>query len=210
MADEYYVPFLDRAEDEFVEKKSRFIGRAYRVETEEEAQSILDELRKKYWDASHNVYAYSLLGGTTRCSDDGEPSGTAGRPTLEVITREGITNVLVVVTRYFGGTLLGAGGLIRAYAHSAKIALDAAGVAAMRRVVNYSIRVDYTFFERIKLEVEAAGGEVTNVEYADAVMLELWIPDGGEAEFERRMTELTAGRLQPKPCGEARRAVRIR
>lgn len=210
MADEYYVPFLESAEDEFVEKKSRFIGRAYRVQTEAEAQSILDELRKKYWDASHNVYAYSLCGGITRCSDDGEPSGTAGRPTLEVITREGITNVLVVVTRYFGGILLGAGGLVRAYAHSAKIALDAAGVAAMRKTIDYTLRVDYTFFEQVKLEVEAAGGGITNTDYAEAVTLDLWIPDGGEAAFEQRITELTAGRVQPRPSGEGRQFVRIK
>ena len=210
MSEDYLVPFLEQAEDEFVEKKSRFIGRMWRIESEAEAQKIIEEMRKKYWDASHNVYAWSLLGGVTRCSDDGEPSGTAGRPVLEVLTRENVTNCLCVVTRYFGGVLLGAGGLIRAYAHGAKIALDAAGIAAMKKVSVYSTRVDYTFFERMKLEVEAAGGGVDHIEYSDAVTLEYWIPGGEEENFRLRVVELTAGRVEPAPSGERRRAVRVR
>ncbi len=210
MSDEYLVPFLEHAEDEFIEKRSRFIGRLWRVESEAEAQEIIAETKKKFWDASHNVSAWSLAGGVTRCSDDGEPSGTAGRPVLEVLTREGVTNCLCIVTRYFGGILLGAGGLIRAYAHGAKIALDAAGVAAMKKVSVYSTRVDYTFFERMRLEIEAAGGGLDGTEYADAVTMDYWIPGGEEEKFRLRAVELTAGAVDPRPCGERRRAVRIR
>lgn len=209
MTDDYFVPFSEYAEDEFVEKKSRFIGRMWRIESEAEAQEILEQIRKKYWDATHNCYAWSLLGGVTRCSDDGEPSGTAGRPMLEVLTREGVTNCLCVVTRYFGGVLLGAGGLIRAYAHGAKVALDAAGVAAMKRVSLYNTRFDYSLFERMKLEVEAAGGGVDAVDYSDAVTMDYWIPGGGEEEFSRRIVELSAGKVEPMPSGERRRAVRV-
>lgn len=207
---DYFVPFEPFAEAEFVEKKSRFIGRMWRIETEADAQRIIEETKKKYWDATHNCSAWSLLGGQTRCSDDGEPSGTAGRPMLEVLTREGVTNCLCIVTRYFGGILLGAGGLIRAYAHGAKIAIDAAGIAAMKSTSVYRTRFDYALFERMKLEVEAAGGGVDAVDYSDAVEMEYWIPGGAEEEFVRRVVELSAGRVEPTPCGERRRAVRIK
>ena len=122
---EYFVPASD-ASAEFIERKSRFIGTIWKVETEEEALAHIKEMNEKHRDATHNVYAYIIKeNNIMRYSDNGEPQGTAGMPTLEVLRREGITNVLCVVTRYFGGILLGAGGLVRAYAHSAKIALTA-------------------------------------------------------------------------------------
>ena len=124
---EYRVPTKD-AEAEFVERRSRFIGHLFLTETEEEALARIKQMREKYWDATHNVYAYIIKDGATRFSDDGEPGGTAGMPVLQVLQREEMYNVTCVVTRYFGGILLGAGGLVRAYAHSAKIALDAAGL----------------------------------------------------------------------------------
>ena len=128
----YYVP-VDAGEAEFTEKRSRFLGHVRRVETEAEARTFLDEMRKKYYDARHNCWCYVLReGGVVRYGDDGEPQGTAGQPMLNVFQREGVENVVCVVTRYFGGVLLGAGGLTRAYAKSAKDALDAAGKARMR------------------------------------------------------------------------------
>ena len=122
----YYVP-VDAGEAEFTEKRSHFLGHVRRVETEAEARAFLDEMRKKYYDARHNCWCYVLHeGGVVRYGDDGEPQGTAGQPMLNVFQREGVENVVCVVTRYFGGVLLGAGGLTRAYAKSAKDALDAA------------------------------------------------------------------------------------
>ena len=121
-----------RASDEFVEKKSRFIGHICPVTMQQEALDFIQSLKTKYWDATHNVYAYVLRDGQIRrYSDDGEPQGTAGIPTLDVLLKEGLTDCCVVVTRYFGGTLLGAGGLVRAYSHACKLAVDAGGVVTM-------------------------------------------------------------------------------
>ena len=127
---EYIVPYQD-AESEFTEKRSRFITHLYKVETEAEARARIEEMKKKYYDARHNCWCYLLGGSVVRYSDDGEPQGTAGQPMLAVFQREHVTNVLCVVTRYFGGILLGAGGLTRAYSKSARDALAAAGVAAL-------------------------------------------------------------------------------
>ena len=124
----YYVP-VDAGEAEFTEKRSRFLGHVRRVETEAEARAFLDEMRKKYYDARHNCWCFDLHDGTVRYGDDGEPQGTAGQPMLNVFQREGVENVVCIVTRYFGGILLGAGGLTRAYAKAAKDALDKAGKA---------------------------------------------------------------------------------
>ena len=126
---EYYVPTVP-SETEFVEKRSRFIGRVKPVETEEEARAFVEEVRRRHHDARHNCWCYLLReGNVLRYSDDGEPQGTAGQPMLGVFEKEGVTNLVCVVTRYFGGVLLGAGGLVRAYTRSAKDALDAAGVS---------------------------------------------------------------------------------
>ena len=135
--DEYLIPTKD-SEAEFVEKRSRFIGRIWHTETEDEALACIKKMREQHWDATHNVYAYIIKDGPTRFSDDGEPGGTAGMPTLQVLQREGLYNVCCVVTRYFGGILLGAGGLVRAYAKGAKIAVDAAG-KSMKRVWDVQI-----------------------------------------------------------------------
>ena len=121
-----YTTILDRAEDEFVERKSRFIGAIAPVETEEEALDFIAQIKHQHRDATHNTYAYVLKNGVKRYSDDGEPQGTAGVPMLDCLEKEGLVDVAVVVTRYFGGILLGAGGLVRAYSHGAKIAVDAA------------------------------------------------------------------------------------
>ena len=128
-----YKTVLQEAQDDFVEKRSRFIGYVRPVSTEAEALAFIAEKKSKHWDASHNVYAYILRdGGVMRYSDDGEPQGTAGIPVLDVLQKSGVTDVVVVATRYFGGILLGGGGLVRAYSHTASIALQAAGIVTMR------------------------------------------------------------------------------
>ena len=208
MTAEYLVPFA-AGEAEYIEKRSRFIGRVIPVESEAAAQEILAEIRKEHWDASHNVYAYSIRGGATRFSDDGEPSGTAGRPVLEVFTREEITNYICIVTRYFGGVLLGAGGLVRAYAHSAKLALAAAGIAAMRPVAVFDFNIDYPLFERVKLEIAAADGTIENTEYGADVHINAFMPRENAAGFSLRMTEISVGALRPEPVAERFLPVRL-
>ena len=150
--DEYLVP-TDFGEDEFIEKKSRFIGRLWPVETEEAALEKIQEMKKKHYDATHNCWAYIIRDGAVRFSDDGEPGGTAGMPMLQVLQREGLFNCVCVVTRYFGGILLGAGGLVRAYTKGAKIAVDAAGKSMKRVWTVLYLPIPYTYYERVKLLV---------------------------------------------------------
>ena len=152
---EYYIP-AGAGEAEFTEKRSSFLGHVRMVGTEDEAKAFIAEMKKKYHDARHNCWCYIIRGGAVRYSDDGEPQGTAGIPMLEVLKREGIENVVCVVTRYFGGVLLGAGGLLRAYTKSAKDALDAAGVSVVRRWVRAEVPCTYSLLERIKLECTAS------------------------------------------------------
>ena len=203
----YRVPF-ENGESEFVEKRSRFISHIWRVETEAEARSHIEEMKKRYYDARHNCWCYLLKeGGVVRYSDDGEPQGTAGQPMLNVFQRETITNVCCVVTRYFGGVLLGAGGLVRAYTQSAKDALDAAGISVVRRWVEVTVPCPYSFFERLRLEVEAVGGVLGETEYAAEVTVHALLPEGAVEAFSARVTELTAGGSACTVSGEAFKAV---
>lgn len=191
---EYLVPTKD-ADAEFVERRSRFIGHIFRTEKEEEALARLKQMRETYWDATHNVYAYIIRDGATRFSDDGEPGGTAGMPVLQVLQREGLFNVTCVVTRYFGGILLGAGGLVRAYAHSTKIALEAAGKSIKRVWTNVYLPCPYSWFERIKLEVAAFGGIVKSTDFGADVSFELLLPEAQTEPFLARVTDLSAGTI---------------
>ena len=149
---EYLIPTRP-SKTEFTEKRSTFIGHVWPVETEEEARARVEEMKKKYHDARHNCWCYRLKDGPVRYSDDGEPQGTAGQPMLGVFQKEEVTNVCCVVTRYFGGVLLGAGGLVRAYTRSAKDALDAAGISAVRRWVSMEVPCTYARFEEARREV---------------------------------------------------------
>ena len=206
---EYYIP-TEAAEAELVEKRSRFIGQVKPVETEEEARAFVEQVKKKHYDARHNCWCYRLRdGGVERYSDDGEPQGTAGQPMLNVFQREEVTNVVCVVTRYFGGVLLGAGGLVRAYTQSAKDALDAAGVSVVRRWVQAAVPCPYSFFDRVKLEVEAHGGVLGETEYAADVTVHALLPEGQVEAFSARMTELTAGGTEVQILGEAFKAVPV-
>lgn len=192
---EYLIPTKD-ADAEFVEKRSRFIGHIFHTETEEEALACLKKMREKYWDATHNVYAYIIKDGATRFSDDGEPGGTAGMPVLQVLQREGIFNVTCVVTRYFGGILLGAGGLVRAYAHSAKIALDAAGRSMKRVWTGVYLPCPYSWFERIKLEIAAFGGIIQKSDFGMDVEFELLLPEAQVQPFLARVFDISAGTIE--------------
>ena len=157
---EYYIP-TRAAESEFVEKRSRFIGYIKPVETEAEARAFVEKIKKRHYDARHNCWCYLLReGGVVRYSDDGEPQGTAGQPMLGVFEKEGITDLVCVVTRYFGGILLGTGGLLRAYTKGAKDALDAAGVSVVRRWVRQLVPCTYSLYERLKQETERFGAVI--------------------------------------------------
>ena len=191
----YLVPTKD-ADAEFVERRSRFIGHIFRTETEEEALACLKRMRENYWDATHNVYAYIIRDGATRFSDDGEPGGTAGMPVLQVLQREEIFNVTCVVTRYFGGILLGAGGLVRAYAHSAKIALDAAGRSVKQVWTKVYLPCPYSWFERIKLEVAAFGGVIENTDFGADVSFYLLLPEAQVQPFLDRVLDASAGTIE--------------
>ena len=204
---EYFVP-TGNSETEFVEKRSRFIGHVWLVESEEEARAHIEQMKKKYHDARHNCWCYRLKDGNVeRYSDDGEPQGTAGQPMLGVFQKEGVTNVCCVVTRYFGGILLGAGGLVRAYTQSAKDALDVAGISVVRRWVEVTAICPYSLFERMKLEVDAVGGVLGEVEYAADVTVHALLPENMVEDFSARVIELTAGAAEAEVVGEAFKAV---
>ena len=205
---EYRVPTKD-AEAEFVEKRSKFIGHLFLTETEEEALACIKQMREKYWDATHNVYAYIIRDGATRFSDDGEPGGTAGMPVLQVLQREEMYNVTCVVTRYFGGILLGAGGLVRAYAHSAKIALDAAGRSMKWVWTSLYMPCPYSWFERIKLEVVTFGGMVRNVDFGMDVEFDILLPDAQVQPFLDRVFDISSGTIEGMITGSEYRAFPI-
>ena len=203
--EEYLVPTAF-GEDEFVEKKSRFIGRIWPVETEEEALEKIQQMKKQHYDATHNCWAYILHGGAVRFSDDGEPGGTAGMPMLQVLQREGLNNCVCVVTRYFGGILLGAGGLVRAYTKGAKIAVDAAGKSMKRVWTVLYVPCPYNFYERVRLEAAAFGGIVRQTEFGAEVELELLFPEQQVSAFLEKLTDMTAGTVEAMETGKEYRA----
>ncbi len=206
---EYFVP-AGSGEAEFVEKRSSFLGHVRFVETEDAAREFITEMKKKHYDARHNCWCYIIRGGAVRYSDDGEPQGTAGLPMLEVFKREGVENVVCVVTRYFGGVLLGTGGLLRAYTKSAKDALDAAGIAAVRRWVKLEAACTYSLLERMKTECLALDGVVSDVEYGADVRMTLLLPEAKAEAFQARVTELSAGQSSAKAVGEELMPVRVK
>ena len=209
MSDDYLTPAA-YGEAEFIEKRSRFIGRVWPVETEAEALEHLKEIRAKHWDATHNVYAYILReGGTMRYSDDGEPQGTSGMPTLTVFRAKEIQNVLCIVTRYFGGILLGTGGLVRAYSQTAKLALNAAGIARVREWEELLIACPYGLFEKIRRELDLAGAVVTSTDFGADVSLEALLEKGRSEDLNRRLQEISSGAVEALILGSKFRAVRL-
>ena len=206
--DEYLVP-TGFGEDEFIEKKSRFIGRVWPVDTEEEALEKIQQMKKQHYDATHNCWAYVIKDGPMRFSDDGEPGGTAGNPMMQVLQRENIYNVVCVVTRYFGGVLLGAGGLVRAYTKGAKIAVDAAGKSMKRVWTVVYLPCPYTFYERVKLLIAEFGGIIRETEFGAEVELELLFPEANVEPFFEKLTDMTSGTVEGMETGKEYRAFPI-
>ena len=203
--EEYLIP-TGFGEDEFIEKKSRFIGRVWCVESEEEALEKIQEMKKQHYDASHNCWAYIIRDGAMRFSDDGEPGGTAGNPMMQVLQRENLYNIVCVVTRYFGGVLLGAGGLVRAYTKGAKIAIDAAGKSMKRVWSVIYLPCPYTYYERVKLEVEAQGGIIRDTQFGSEVELEILVAQGDTQKFLDKIVDMTAGTVEGMETAQEYRA----
>ena len=171
--------------------------------SEEEARARIEETRKKHYDARHNCWCYRLReGGAERYSDDGEPQGTAGQPMLNVFQREEVADVVCVVTRYFGGVLLGAGGLVRAYTQSAKDALDASGISVVRRWVAMEVPCSYAQFEEARREVLHHGGVVEHVDYGADVLLSALIPEERAGQFVAHILDASAGTIAILEAGE--------
>ena len=205
---DYLVP-AGFGEAEFVEKRSRFIGRVWHADAEPDALAHIADMREKHRDATHNVFAYSIRGGPTRYSDDGEPQGTSGQPALAVFQNGRINNVCCVVTRYYGGIPLGAGGLVRAYSRAAKMALDNAGLSMMRQWRIMLIPCPYAFYERIKTLISACGGIIESTEFGTEVMMEVLVPMAAALECARRVTDMSAGRIEAAVVDTVFRAGRI-
>ena len=196
-ADSYRV-LLQGGQGEYEEKKSRFIATVRKCESEEEAVSFIEEMKKKYWDARHNCSAFSIgaRGELTRCSDDGEPSGTAGRPMLEVLNGEGIRNVAVVVTRYFGGVLLGTGGLVRAYTRAVQEGLKNCVIGRMRAGFEVDVETDYNGVGKILYLLRSAGLEPVFSDYTDKVSLRLLVPAEQAESLKSQMVDATGGKVE--------------
>ena len=194
--EDYLVP-RGVGQAEYIEKKSRFLGGVYPVTSEQEAKEILERVRRQHYDARHNCWCYILKSGQKRYSDDGEPQGTAGQPMLNVFERERVVDVLCVVTRYFGGILLGAGGLCRAYTKAAKDALDAAGISKMQPWLRQQITVSYALFERAKLLIAAQEGTVEDAQYGADILITYRIPEGADERLRTALREASSGSVVP-------------
>lgn len=181
---------------EIVEKKSRFIGQIAPVATEDEALAFINSVKAEHRMARHNVYAYVLRGGRIRYTDDGEPAKTAGMPTLEAIQHAGLEDVAVVVTRYFGGVLLGTGGLVRAYTDATKAAIEAAEVVTVSVCVDIVLEVPYGLYEQVCRIAEACQAKLQESDFAENVLLTFRMLDGTQAPFLEKLTELTRGQTE--------------
>lgn len=191
-----YRTILEEAEGEIVEKKSRFIATVRPVKTEQEARAFIEEMKKKYWNATHNVFAYQIgeRNELQRFSDDGEPQGTAGMPVLNVLKGEDVKDTAIVVTRYFGGTLLGTGGLVRAYGKAAKEGLLAAGIAEMVLYRKYAVTAEYTDSGKVQYEILQGGHELFDTVYTQQVEFTVLVEVDAAEQFEKKMTEIFRGK----------------
>ena len=190
-----YLTIRETGKGEYEEKKSRFLGEAIHVESEEEASDHVARIRKQYYDARHHCYAWVLGAGSERrkSADDGEPSGTAGQPILKVIEGSGCTNVLVVVTRYFGGTLLGTGGLVRSYTQAARAALEDAQTVHMCLCKKLAVTVEYGALDRLLYELRREGTEIGETEYGAKVTLHLTVEEERADALQPKIIALTSG-----------------
>ena len=192
---EYFIP-TSHSETEYVEKRSRFIGQVWNVQSEEEARSRIAGTKQRFYDARHTCWCYIIRdGGIMRYSDDGEPQGTAGQPMLEVFRRNNIENFCCTVTRYFGGILLGAGGLVRAYSHTAKLALDAAGVSVVRMWQIIESECTYSQLERVKNLIAEFNGVIDDTDYSSAVLITALIPEENTDAYLAKLTDMSAGTI---------------
>lgn len=199
---EYKTPAAP-GQDEFTEKRSRFIGYVRPVNSEQEALDFIAAIKSKHWDAKHNVYAYRLReGNITRYSDDGEPSGTAGTPVLNVIQKNDLIDCVIVVTRYFGGILLGGGGLVRAYSHAAAIGIAAAGISVMRMCAVCSLDCDYNQYGKINSLIPECGGRVTDTSFGASVRMDFLMTQEALAVFRPKLADATGGSVTAVVSGE--------
>lgn len=199
-----YKTILEQAEAEIVEKKSRFIATVRPVKTEEDARNFIEEMKKKYWDATHHVFAYQLgeRNEIQRFSDDGEPQGTAGLPVLNMLKGEDVKNTAIVVTRYFGGTLLGTGGLVRAYGKAAKEGLLVAGIAEWIRYCQYEVAVEYTDSGKVQYEILQDGHVLYDTQYTDQVRYQVLVEWEQAELFEKKMLDILKGKQVVKKMDE--------
>ena len=197
---EFLVP-AGTGESELTEKRSRFLGHLLPVETEEEARAFLNEIRRKYHDARHNCWCYRIHGGPERFSDDGEPQGSAGMPMLEVFRKENVENCVCVVTRYFGGVLLGTGGLSRAYSQAAKDALLDAGTVQTGLWCEICFSCPYGMLDRYKNELAGFGALLGELDYAAEVLIRAKIPETEAPVLADRIRDLSGGRINPQVSG---------
>lgn len=205
-----YKTVLENASDEFVEKRSRFIGYCKPVKTEQEAIDFINEKRSEHWNATHNVYAYSLReGNIKRYSDDGEPSGTAGMPVLDVIVKNEIFDVVVVVTRYFGGVLLGTGGLVRAYSHGSKIAVEAAKPVIMQNCLMCEARCAYNQYGKVSSLIIGVGATVDDTVYESDVLVKFHIKPDLLGTLNKKLADATSGEVTVEQKDEQYFAVQI-
>lgn len=208
---ESYITVVGETAAEYTEKRSRFIATLKHCETEEDAAAFINALKAKYWDARHNCYAYSVENSTLkRFSDDGEPHGTAGKPILSVIEGAGITNVCIVVTRYFGGVLLGTGGLVRAYTKAAADAAAKITKAVMTPGTVFSAECDYSAAERLAKLITDMGGSVENTVYAENVRYEFFISDTEKQKFTEKLKETFCARITAEEIKNEGRPVEIK
>lgn len=204
-----YKTVSHEAQDEFTEKRSRFIGYVKPVQTEAEAIEFINQKRSQHWDARHNVYAYSLReGNIKRYSDDGEPSGTAGMPVLDVIVKNDLYDVCVVVTRYFGGVLLGTGGLVRAYSQGCKMALEAGGIVLMQSCLLCETTCSYNQYGKVSSLLAENGAVIDDTLYESDVTLRFHLPPELLTPLNKRLADATAGEVQADYDGEAYFAVK--
>ena len=196
---EKHLTVFEESVAEYVEKRSKFIATLRHVETEQEATAFIDEMRSKYWDARHNCFAYSITeGALNRFSDDGEPHGTAGKPILDVITGSGVKDIAIVVTRYFGGVLLGTGGLVRAYSKSAKDALNNATIAELIDCTVFKTECEYTDHGKLVSLIENAGGKIENTDFTEKVLITYILRDVDVAAFLPKISESFSARIVPQ------------
>ena len=190
------IRITETGTSEVIIKKSRFLGIAANVDSEEEARELLNAIRKEHYSARHVCYAYSIGDNNPalKFSDDGEPGGTAGRPILDVVTNSGVSNIMIIVVRYFGGVLLGTGGLVRAYTESAQEAVKAAEKTTVWVTETFDITLDYGDFERVKSLIEKKEGASLEVAYTDKVVISATVPEKECDRLKQEIIEVTAGR----------------